>query len=152
METVNQENQNPEKTFTQADVDKIITDRLQRERQKYADYDTLKEKAAQFDSIEEKNKSELQKATERAASLEKELTGLKKAEAVRIIREKVAQETGVPASFLTGETEEDCKAQAKALDDWKKPSYPNVRDGGEANITHKADTRQQFAEWFAKLN
>ena len=49
METVNQViteqgNQtadNPqEKTFTQAEVDAIISDRLQRERSKYADFDT----------------------------------------------------------------------------------------------------------------
>lgn len=152
METVNQDQNNPEKTFTQEEVDKIIGDRLQRERAKFADYDSMKEKAAQYDSIVEQNKSELQKATERATALEAELTGMKKAEAVRIVREKVALETGVPASFLTGETEEDCLAQAKALDDWKKPSYPNVRDGGEPNISHNASTRQQFAEWFAKLN
>ena len=152
METVNQEQSNPEKTFTQEEVDRIVGDRLRREREKFADYDSLKAKADQYDGIVEQNKSELQKATERATALEKELTGLKKAEAVRIIREKVATETGVPASFLTGETEEDCKAQAKALDDWKKPSYPNVKDGGEPNISHNATTRQQFAEWFAKLN
>ena len=33
-----------QKTFTQAEMDAIIGDRLARERQKYADYDSLKEK------------------------------------------------------------------------------------------------------------
>ena len=35
----------PEKTFTQADVDRIVTNRLA----KYSDYETLKAKAEKFD-------------------------------------------------------------------------------------------------------
>ena len=42
-ETVNQEQAT--KTFTQSELDAIISDRLKRERDKYADYETLKEKA-----------------------------------------------------------------------------------------------------------
>ena len=151
-ETVNQV-QEPEKTFTQAEVDRIIADRLKRVNDKYADYDALKQKADKLDEIDEKSKSDLQKATEKAAALEAELNGLKKSEKIRAIREKVSSETGVPANFLTGETEEACTEQAKALDAWKKPqSYPNVRDGGEANMSGgKKSTREQFAEWFNSL-
>ena len=47
-ETVNQE-ENIERTFTQADVDRIVADRLKRDREKYADYDVLKEKAAKLE-------------------------------------------------------------------------------------------------------
>lgn len=68
-----------------------------------------------LDEIEEANKSELQKATERANNLEAELNGLKKAEEVRLMRENVAKETGVPSSLLNGDTEESCKAQAEAI-------------------------------------
>ena len=62
-----------EKTFTEEDVNRIVTDRLHRERQKYEgiDLDALKEKAAKFDEMEEASKSELQKANEKAAELEK---------------------------------------------------------------------------------
>lgn len=154
-ETVLQGNEtgNPEKVFTQDEVDRIVGDRLRREREKYADYDALKEKAANWDANEEKNKSDLQKATERAAALEAELTGLKKSAAIREIREKVSKSTGVPSEFLTGETEEECTAQAKALGEWKKPSnYPNVMDAGEADTSGgKVSTRQQFAEWFGNI-
>lgn len=38
-----------DKTFTQAEMDSIIEGRLARERQKYADYDDLKEKASKYD-------------------------------------------------------------------------------------------------------
>ena len=121
METVtqenatNNENQVENKTFTQAELDNIVADRLKRERAKYEGFDELKEKAAKFDEFEAANKSELQKATERAEKLELELNTLKKAESVRTIREKVATETGVPTNLLTAETEEDCKKAEETL-------------------------------------
>ena len=150
METVNQENQaTEERTFTQAEVDAIVGERLKRDRTKYADYDALKAKADKFDAMEEQNKTDLQKATERADSLQAELDNIKNANKIRDIRSKVAEETGVPANLLTGETEEDCKEQAQAILGFAKPAgYPNVRDGGEVNKVGKPTTRQQFADWF----
>ena len=122
METVNQEaitanvenKTEPEATFTQDDVNRIVADRVARERAKYEDYESLREKAAKFDEAEEASKSELQKATERAEKLQAQLDSYQKAEAVRVIHEEVAKATGVPAHLLTGETKEDCEAQAKA--------------------------------------
>ena len=60
-ETVNQETngtaaetqENEQRTFTQAEMNAIIQDRLTRERGKYADYEALKAKAAKFDAAEE---------------------------------------------------------------------------------------------------
>lgn len=153
MEETNKSTSEPaeEKTFTQAEVDAIVGDRLKRDRAKYADYDALKEKAEKFDAMEEANKTELQKAIERGDALQTELDTLKSANAVRVLREKVAEETGVPANLLTGATEDDCMAQAKAILEYAKPSgYPTVRDGGEAKTGGKPTTRQQFAEWAAK--
>lgn len=146
--TIQSEPQKEGKTFTQEELDKIVGERLQRERQKYADYDDLKTKAAKFDEQEEANKSELQKATERADSLQKELDGLKAAESVRMIRESVAKEMNIPANLLTGSTEEECKEQAEAIKAYAKPAaYPSVRDGGEPQNTKGLSTREQFADW-----
>jgi hypothetical protein len=61
------------KTFTQADVDRIVTDRLNREKGKYADYDELKTKAAKVDELEAASKSELQKALDEVAERDKRL-------------------------------------------------------------------------------
>ena len=47
-----------------AEMNAIISDRLSRERSKYADYDDLKAKAQQFDAAQEAGKTELQKANE----------------------------------------------------------------------------------------
>ena len=151
QETVNQE-EAIERTFTQAELDAIVSDRLKRDRAKYADYDDLKAKAEKYDELDEANKSELQKAVERGNALQTELDALKSANAIRDIRSQVAEETGVPVSLLTADTEEGCKAQAQAILEYAKPnSYPAVRDGGEVtrNIG-KPTTRQQFAEWMDK--
>lgn len=148
-ETVNQEaTVVNEKTFTQEELNQILSERLKREREKYGDYDSLKEKAERFDQIQEDAKSELQKATERAEKLQTELSELKHAEEVRAIRDKVAQTTGVPASLLTGETEEACNEQAAGILSFKTSSaYPTVKDGGEIQKTVEGSTRQQFADW-----
>lgn len=56
-----------EKTFTQADVDKIVADRARRiARTDYGDYDDLKAKAAKLDEIEQANASETDKAVTKA--------------------------------------------------------------------------------------
>ena len=56
----------PGKTFTQAELDQIVTDRLARERKKYEGFDELKAKASKLDELEAANKTELEKATRRA--------------------------------------------------------------------------------------
>lgn len=151
MQTATQENAGEEtKTFTQADVDKIVGDRLQRERSKYSDYEALKEKADKYDEVVESEKTELQKAMEKAEALEAELSSMKKAEAIREIKTKVATETGIPAHLLTGETEEACREQAEAIKAFAKPAYPVIKDGGEVQNVKGQSTRDQFAEWFAQ--
>ena len=147
-ETTTQTNEQQEaatpKTFTQEDVDRIVQKRLA----KYADYESLKEKAAKLDELEEANKTELQKATERAETLEKQLHELTTAAQIRNIRDEVSQATGVPAGLLTAETKEDCEEQARQILTFaKKPAYPQVKDAGEAGGNTKKATRDQFAEW-----
>ncbi len=127
-ETVHQEpttpaaegQQNNERTFTQAEMNAIISDRLSRERSKYADYDDLKAKAQQFDAAQEAGKTELQKANEKAAKLQEQLDTL------RDIRGKVAAATSVPAELLSGDTEEACTAQAQHLAGYPLAGCPSA--------------------------
>lgn len=153
-ETVNQEitTETPEtKTFTQAELDHIVGERLAREREKYSDYEALKEKASRLDNIEESQKSELQKATERASAAEAELAALKKAASIREMKEKVAAETGVPANLLTGESEDECKKVAEAIKAYANPSYPTVEDRGEVHTAQQQASaepaKRQFTAW-----
>ena len=151
---VQEETQTEERTFTQAELNAIVQKRLGEQAAKYGNYEELKEKALKFDEIEEQSKTELQKVTERADALQKELDGWKKADSVRKIREEVATALGVPASLLNGETKEDCEEQANAIMTFAKPtSYPVVKDGGEASThTGTGKTRDQFASWLSEMN
>lgn len=56
----------PGTTFTQADLDRIVTERLNREKAKYADYDTLKQRAESWDKFVEESKPEQEKALDQA--------------------------------------------------------------------------------------
>lgn len=154
METVNQGTTvNEERTFTQDEVNQMIGDRLAREKAKYSNYDELAAKAHKFDEIEEKSKTELQKATEKANALQAELDGIKKANSIRDLREKVSKAKGVPAELLNGETEDECNAQADAILSFAKPNaYPAVKDNGEVRNIGKLTTRDQFAQWIDELN
>lgn len=122
----------PEKTFTQAEMDAIIGDRLKRERAKYADYEELKTKATAFDEAQEAGKSELQKAVEERDRYKAQLDQYaeEKAHAEQVA--KVAAETGVDAALLarmSGDVEENAaflKRQAEA-----QPKYGAVHDAGE---------------------
>lgn len=137
----------PERTFTQSEVDRIVTKRLS----DFADYDELKAKAEKFDEVEEANKSELQKAIDKANKLQSELDTLTKQNEVRAVRDEVSQTTGVPASLLTGSTKDECEAQAKAIAEYKAQTtpaaYPSVKDGGDPQLNAKKTTRDQFADW-----
>ncbi|MBM0203258.1 hypothetical protein JNW90_09140 [Micromonospora sp. STR1s_5] len=66
-----------QKPFTpitsQDDLNRVIADRVQRERGKFADYNDLKAKAGRLDEIEQANKSEIEKANDRVTKAEAEV-------------------------------------------------------------------------------
>lgn len=66
----------PEKTLTQADVDRVVAERLTRERQKYVDYDDLKAKAAKLAEIEAAAQTDAEKLTAKAEAAEKKAADL----------------------------------------------------------------------------
>ncbi len=130
------EPQAEEKKFTQADVDAIVEGRLAREKQKYADYEDLKAKASEYEKLKDSNRTDAEKNAERIAALEQQLAESAKEKTVTQVRNKVAQETGVPASLLTGEDEETCKKQAKAIKDFAKPTtYPGPRSNSKPHTS-----------------
>ena len=106
-----------------------------------AELQKLKEKAAGPQDA-------LKEASAAIKALQTELDGMKKAEALRVMREKVSTEKKVPATLLTGEDEAACVAQADAILAFAKAgSYPTVPDGGEAGKTGAVATRDKFADW-----
>lgn len=137
----------PEATAEQ--IDKLMDLNGQDINKAKGELDTLKGQltAAQSEIAKFKG-NDLETATARANQLQAELDSLKRAEELRTMREKVSTEHNVPANLLTGETEEACAEQAKAILAFAKPSgYPHLRDGGEINHMPSSKTRDKFAEW-----
>jgi hypothetical protein len=102
------------KTFTQADVDRLLADRLTRERKKFADYDGLKKKAVEFDKLQDAQKSEVEKLNDQLATAQVELQGFRVAE----IRRSAAEAAGLPAKYMkyiTAADEAEALEQAKEL-------------------------------------
>jgi hypothetical protein len=96
-----------EKTFSQADLDRVVADRLKREQGKYSDYADLKAKASKLD--EEKTKSESEKLAERVAAAERRAI---EAEA-KVLKVDVAREKGIAnPRWLSGTTREELEASA----------------------------------------
>lgn len=121
---VRQDAEDKGKTLTQSEVDKIVADRIARERKKFADYDDLKKAAARLKQIEDANKSELEKIKERETALAVELQRYKVAE----VRRAAASAAGLDpefAEFITAADEDEAKAQAEKLAERLKASTSN---------------------------
>lgn len=150
MGTDNQNIQeNTEKTFTQSELDAVVKDRLKREREKYADYEDIKAKATKFDELEQANKSELEKANEQVNALKAELEGIRKANELRDLRNRIANENNVPVELLTGTTEEECTTQVGKIREMLTANGvpTSVSDGGEVSHSGKVSNGTLFANW-----
>lgn len=146
-ETVDQE----QKTFTQAELDKIVEARVAREREKYNDYSELKEKAKKFDDIEDKNKTELEKLTESNKKLQSQIDAFNAEKELRNVRDKVVKETGLPielVSKFSGSTVEELTDSAKAFLNFQnsQSGYPKVENASKGKTQTKSK-EEQFANW-----
>jgi hypothetical protein len=100
---------------TQEDLNKVIGERVARERAKYADYDDLRQKAEAFDEAQRANMSEADRLKAEAEQARKD------AEEARTesLRWRVAAKHGVSDEdaklFLTGTDEETLTQQAKRI-------------------------------------
>lgn len=120
-----------ERTFTQADVDRIITERLAKEKAKAESMAAKAREDAERKAAEEQGKfRELYEAAQqRIAEAESRL----KAAEIASIKREVAGKFNMPqalASRLQGETLEEIEADAKELmAALPKPSAPNINSG-----------------------
>ena len=78
------------------------------------------EKAKRLDELEEKSKSEIQKAIEAREAAEKRASALE----VKVLRASIASAKGVDADLLTGSTEEEITAAADRLLAWRGQATP----------------------------
>jgi hypothetical protein len=143
------------KTFTQAEVEALIRERVAREQKKATDAaekartDAKRkadEEAGEFKKLYDQSQIELAtaKAEAHAATL-------------RALRRDVAAKTSLPAALaerLQGETEEELEADAKALlAALPKPAAPNINgaNGGNGQTPGKNEAaRREYEQWIRR--
>jgi multidrug efflux pump subunit AcrA (membrane-fusion protein) len=74
------------RVFTQDELDRILQDRIARERSKYGDYDALKAQADKLKALEDAQKSELDREREARAQAEARAQEAEKAASDRLIQ------------------------------------------------------------------
>ncbi|WP_369118177.1 capsid assembly scaffolding protein Gp46 family protein [Enterococcus thailandicus] len=132
---------------TQEALDKIIKDRLAREREKYADYDKLKSENESYESklnalqttIDESN-AKIKAHDDTVADLNKKIAGYETAS----LRTRIAIQNGLPidlADRLVGDDEESIKADAERLAGFvsKKQQTPPPLKNNEKNLGEGKD-------------
>lgn len=99
---------------TQADLDKVVESRLERERKKFADYDTLKETAGKVSTIQSEFEDKLKEKDTTIGTLSGEVKSAKlETDKVKIIHEfKLSDEL---SEFVTGETADEMRERAEKL-------------------------------------
>ncbi len=116
---------------TQEEFDAAIKDRLERERGKYADYETLK---TQVGTLTTERDTAVQQLSDANAKIKNYETNS--------VKMRIAQEKGLPAEMalrLTGETEEDIAKDADSMVQIFKatkgaaPLFDNSTDVGDNN-------------------
>jgi len=141
---------------SQEDLNRIITERVSRERAKYSDYADLKAKAGRLDEIEQANKSEAEKATERVAKAEAEVAKVPAlvAEQLRghlVKLHKINDEDA--ALFLTAADPELLLKQADRLVERGSPGRrPNhvPREGANPSPSGSDDLRSFTSDLFGR--
>lgn len=155
------EQQSAEKTFTQADVERIIARRLaQQKKEHFGDYDDLKAAATELQQIKDANKSESQKLGDELAALKTQLAEKDHAlqqETLKSLRAEVAAAKRVPANRLHGTTKEELEADADAYlaelavvteatkPNRKPPNATGLRSGASSSGDTSANPQERAA-------
>ena len=113
---------------TQEEFDAAIADRLKREREKFSDYDQLKNAAAD-------HKKTVDGLNEQINNMKTQISAYETAS----VKTRIAHEMGLPyefASRLSGNTEEEIKKDAQSMQAFVKSGYvPPLRSDGNKDGT-----------------
>jgi len=151
-----------ERSFTQADVDRIVQSRLAEEKKRHADYDELKAKAQKLDEQEAANQSELEKANAKLAEAEKRANEAQaRADRLEVVVSKAldeeqAKRVTTAAKRLVGSSREELEADADDLlssfakpgdGEPPKPTPPgkpseDLKGGGDPSAAPSPDIRK----------
>lgn len=139
---------------TQEEFDKVAAGIRYTEKAKYAkyaDYDDLKAKADELDTLKTQGQTELQKAEARASKAESDLKAFRDREKLEAWKQEVSEATGIKASLLMGTTKEEIEQHAKAIKEAYEPAAPVVGSDGRKPATPGKTGKDAFAEAFKQL-
>lgn len=122
---------------SQAELDRIVQTRLDRERSRFSDYDDLKARAAKASEFEAAN-----------AELLGKVQGFEAAAARTALVSKVAKDTGVDADILAdlrADSEDELTAIASRLRDRFKPTAPLIPGQDKRPENAPIDERKALA-------
>lgn len=164
-ETPNAESTNDtERTFSQEDVDRIVSERIKREREKFSDYNTLKQQVEEFNATLERAKTEAVKEAQAEFAKEKAVSAIAleakgrfadTEDALLNLRERVND-------FITEEGTVNTEAVTAAVDNLlenkphlgvSKSNTPALNDvglGHSGGSKPPASNAQRFADFFAQ--
>ncbi|WP_433651037.1 hypothetical protein ACQP2C_32515 [Micromonospora zamorensis] len=142
---------------SQDDLNRIIADRVSRERGKFADYGDLKAKAGRLDEIEQANKSEIERANDRVTKAEAEAAKVPSLVAGQL-REHLVKLHGISTEdadlFLTASDPETLLKQVDRLVDRgsqrKKQGNHVPREGANPTSSGGDDMRSFTNELFGR--
>ena len=138
-----------EKTFTQAELDAIIEDRLKRERRKAADAADAARKQAEADAAAKNG--EWQKLAEQREQELKQARAEAREATIRAAAARLGIADGDYAVFLVGKAGEDADAEV-VLKEWKATNPAATAASGSASATNpdtsaaKTFTRSQLRD------
>ncbi|MDR1954292.1 MAG: hypothetical protein LBQ21_07490 [Clostridiales Family XIII bacterium] len=137
---------------TQEEFDRMVSERVMRERDKYKGFSEYKEAAEKLAKLEASQRSDLEKLQDANAELAAKVAAFESREQVAAWMQEIAEKTGVSAKALRGTTKEELEAHAETLKEVysssriSKPPAPVVPGLGEHKGGASATTAQQFAE------
>lgn len=115
---------------SQEELDRIIGERLSRQKEKFSDYDQLKARVAELETENgglraalDESKTKYEGEAQKIAELEKQVVGYETAQ----LRQRVAIDFGLPldlADRLTGDDEAGLRSDAERLAGYFKQSEP----------------------------
>ena len=135
---------------TQEVFDQLFNKRWAREQAKYADFEIYKAAYEKLHQMEEADKSELQKAEERASKAEDKLAELEQQSKLANLKQVIAAEQGLDPRVLYGSTKEElleCAANIKAVIGSRAAPVVHA-DGQAADELDTSDLRKVAKQLF----
>lgn len=147
-----------DRTFTQSQLNAILAQQKREIEGKFEGFDEIRSKAEQFDALTETDKTEAQRAKERADQLQQENESFKAELAWRDTLDKhrtIAAKHGLDSSlieFVKGETDEEIEASVKKLAGASSPRRATgLRSGSSSDSNSEGARRQRIAEMLRQV-